>query len=148
MAPSASWHHRTYEFNEHLHFTNWFFYSCHSYITLPNFRLIHEIFTELRVELSFGMNKQSDECTEWRHYLSVPKVMITKMYYSDLWYDVNEDYHKVSTKRCTKSQNLNVSHLVLQLSLPNPLKPGVEFKMSANRRCSNYIWVINNFIAC
>ena len=25
MAPSASWHHRTYEFNEHLHFTNWFF---------------------------------------------------------------------------------------------------------------------------
>ena len=29
----------------------------------------------------------------------------------------------------TKSQNLNVSHLILLLSLPNPLKPGVESKM-------------------
>ena len=54
---------------------------------------------------------------------------------------------------CTKFQNLNVSHLVLQLSLPNPLKPGVESRMtrcswsSADRRCSNYISAINNFIA-
>ena len=31
--------------------------------------------------------------------------------------------------RCTKSQNLNVSRLVLQLSLPNPLKPGVKSRM-------------------
>ena len=29
----------------------------------------------------------------------------------------------------TKSQNLNVSRLVLQLSLPNPLKPGVKSRM-------------------
>ena len=28
--------------------------------------------------------------------------------------------------RCTKSQNLNISRLVLQLSLPNPFKPGVN----------------------
>ena len=28
-----------------------------------------------------------------------------------------------------KSQNLNVSHLVLQLSLPNPMKPGVKSRM-------------------
>ena len=36
-------------------------------------------------------------------------------------------------KCCNKSQNLNVSHLVSQLSVANPLKPGVR-------------WVINNFI--
>ena len=30
--------------------------------------------------------------------------------------------------RCTKSQTLNVSHLILQLSLPNPMKPGVKSK--------------------
>ena len=29
----------------------------------------------------------------------------------------------------TKSQNLNVSHLVLHLSLSNPLKPGVKLRM-------------------
>ena len=30
---------------------------------------------------------------------------------------------------CTKFQNLNFSRLVLQLSLPNPLNPGVKSKM-------------------
>ena len=37
-----------------------------------------------------------------------------------------KNYHKISNIRRTKFQNLNVSHLVLQLSLPNPLKPGVK----------------------
>ena len=35
-------------------------------------------------------------------------------------------YRKVSNIRRTKSQNLNDSCLVLQLSLPNRLKPGVK----------------------
>ena len=35
-------------------------------------------------------------------------------------------YHKISNKRCTKSQNLNVSRLCLQLSLRNILKPSVK----------------------
>ena len=38
-------------------------------------------------------------------------------------------YRKVSNIRCTKSQNLNDSRLVLQLALPNPLKPGVKSRM-------------------
>ena len=38
-------------------------------------------------------------------------------------------YSKTFNIRCTKSQNLNDSHLVLQLSLPNPLEPGVESRM-------------------
>ena len=61
---------------------------------------------------------------------------------------------QISSIRCTKSQNLNVSRLVLQLSLCNLLKSQVVSRewrcswSSADRRCSNYIWVINNFIAC
>ena len=38
-------------------------------------------------------------------------------------------YRKISNIRCTKSQNLNDSHLVLQLSLPCPLKSGVKSRM-------------------
>ena len=40
-----------------------------------------------------------------------------------------EKYRKISNLRCPKSLNLNVSHLVLQLSLPNVLKPGVKSGM-------------------
>ena len=35
-------------------------------------------------------------------------------------------YRKISDIRRIKFLNLNVSHFVLQLSLPNPLKPGVK----------------------
>ena len=38
-------------------------------------------------------------------------------------------YRQTSNIRRTKSQNLNVSLLVSQLSLPNPLKPGVKSRM-------------------
>ena len=38
-------------------------------------------------------------------------------------------YRKISNISRTKSQNLNVSRLVLQLSLPNPMKPGVKSRM-------------------
>ena len=50
-------------------------------------------------------------------------------------------YRKTSCISRTKSQNLNVSCILLQLSLLNPLKPGVKLTMKM------YIWVINNFIA-
>ena len=39
---------------------------------------------------------------------------------------VNNTYHKISDIRPTKSQNSNVSHLWLQLSLRNILKPSVK----------------------
>ena len=38
-------------------------------------------------------------------------------------------YRKTSNIRGTESPNLNVSRLVLQLSLPNPMKPGVKSRM-------------------
>ena len=39
------------------------------------------------------------------------------------------NYRQTSDIRRTKSQHLNVSRLVLQLSLPSPLKPGVKSRM-------------------
>ena len=60
-------------------------------------------------------------------------------------------YRQTSNMRRTKLHNLNVSRLVVQLSLPNRLKPIRKWTYrwsSAYRRCSKYIWVINNFIAC
>ena len=39
------------------------------------------------------------------------------------------NYHKISNIRRTKSQNLNVSHLFLQLSLRNILKPSIMWRM-------------------
>ena len=40
-----------------------------------------------------------------------------------------DTYRKTSNIRHTKYQNLNASRPVLQLSLPNPLKPGVKSRM-------------------
>ena len=39
------------------------------------------------------------------------------------------NYRQVSNIRSTQSPNIDVSCLVLQLSLPNPLKPGVKLRM-------------------
>ena len=38
-------------------------------------------------------------------------------------------YRKISNISRTESPNLNVPRLVLQLSLPNPMKPGVTSRM-------------------
>ena len=40
-----------------------------------------------------------------------------------------DNYRKISNIRRNRSQNLNDSHLALQSSLPNPLKPGVKSRM-------------------
>ena len=44
-------------------------------------------------------------------------------------YTVDDAYRKTSSISGTKSQNWNVSRLVLQLFLSNPLKPGVKSRM-------------------
>ena len=53
-----------------------------------------------------------------------------------------QSYRKISYIRRIKSQNSNDSRLVLQLSLPNSLKPCVKSRMKMN-----YTWIMNNFIA-
>ena len=40
-----------------------------------------------------------------------------------------KSYRQISNISSTKSQNLNVYRLVLQMPLPNPLKPGVKTRM-------------------
>ena len=61
-------------------------------------------------------------------------------------------YRQISSIERTTPQRLTLSRLGLQLSLPDPLRPGVKWKWrcswsSAGRRFSNYIWVISNCIA-
>ena len=54
--------------------------------------------------------------------------------WAELWFDI-----KLTVKsfiRHNVSQNLNVSHLVLQLSLCNILKPGVKSRMKIGAQCS------------
>ena len=43
--------------------------------------------------------------------------------------DVRLIYRKTSGISRTKSLNFTVSHVILQLPLPNPLKPGVKSSM-------------------
>ena len=63
-------------------------------------------------------------------------------------WDANTSYRQVSNIRHTNSQHLKDSRTVLQLSLPNTSKPEWRCSWSsAHRWCSNYIWVINNYIA-
>ena len=52
-----------------------------------------------------------------------------EMFYGRQWCINGTIYRKTSSIGRTKSQNLNVSNLVLQLSLLNPLKPGVKSRM-------------------
>ena len=40
-----------------------------------------------------------------------------------------KEYSQTANISHIKSQNLNVSSLILQLCLPNPLKPGVKLRM-------------------
>ena len=47
--------------------------------------------------------------------------------YTPNW--VVSTYRKTSSISRTKSQNLNVSRILLQLSSLNPLKPGVKLRM-------------------
>ena len=74
------------------------------------------------------------------------------MYRLKFW--LNDDtimtHRQTSNISCTKSQNVTPSHLVLLLSLHSLLTPGVKLSScswsSADKWCSNYIWVINNFL--
>ena len=59
-------------------------------------------------------------------------------------------YRKISNIRRPKSQDSNVSPLSLQFSIHWSQVLSGEWRCSwssADRRCSNYIWVINNLIA-
>ena len=72
------------------------------------------------------VNKSVYMCSGRAKHLSI-LVSFTFIFTSQI--DFILMYLKVSNIRRTKSQYFNDSHLVLQSSLPNPLKPGVKLRM-------------------
>ena len=50
-------------------------------------------------------------------------------YQTDGYDHIHHIYRKISNIGCTQNQNLNDSRLIMQLPLPNPLKPGVKSRM-------------------
>ena len=107
--------------------------------------------------LSRHLNSNTNYTTEY-HLVSAPSglkhppVLIYEQWHLVMFFQHGPIDCQISKLRCLKSKNLNVSHLILQASLRNLLKPGVSRKWrcswsSADRRCSNYIRVINNFSA-
>ena len=62
------------------------------------------------------------------------------------------EYRQISNISCTKSQNLNVSHLACSCLCPIHWSQVLSQEWrcswsSTGRRCSNYIWVFNKLIA-
>ena len=55
--------------------------------------------------------------------------VITHQYTNFSFTVVEVKYRQISNITRTQSPNINVSRLVLQLSLPNPMKPGVKLRM-------------------
>ena len=94
--------------------------------------------------------------SQWWHHGTSDDIMLTKQTGPVIQGPIEHSiaYITTITQFKTYSQTFDISgtkhqnyRLILQLSLPNPLKPGVKRWSSANRQCSNYIWVINNSIA-
>ena len=88
------------------------------------------------------VNIFNDDVMTWKHFLHYHTFVRGKHRWflwqrdsnMDLWwflwcYPEQIDYRKISNIRRTKSQNLNDPRLILQLSLPNQLKPGVKWTM-------------------
>ena len=59
-------------------------------------------------------------------YSSVRAAVIVQPVFSKILTIFCCEYYQISNIRCTIFQDLNVSRLVLQLSLPDSLEPGVE----------------------
>ena len=94
----------------------------------------------------FAIKWQQNQVTRQAHLHDLTPIIknISKWFawiHKKWWYNHNKTkhdktmsisnwiYRKISNIRRTKSPNLNVSRLVVQLSLPNPLKPDVKLRM-------------------
>ena len=108
---------------------------------------------------SFGtLSLLSVQHQAMKDYIACNKMINAKFYlqhtipiaHLNSWaiWEVYCKYRQISNIRCTKSKNLNVSRFVLQLSLCNKSQVlSGEWRCNWSQRCSNYIWVTNNFIA-
>ena len=102
---------------------------------------------QYRFYIIWNQNYPQIHLPDWQFYLPLA-----------IWavqYMLSPGCCQTSNTRCTKSQNLSVSRLVFQLS--SIALKSIEARCQVesedvvgactNRCCSNYIWVINNFIA-
>ena len=78
------------------------------------------LFPSDMIKVSFLL---SEDCSEKLHPDSRSLVHLIVAQTWSMLQDCLRTYHKVSYIRCIKSQILNYCRLVLQLSVPNPLKP-------------------------
>ena len=89
-------------------------------------------FSEIVIEIqTFFIEEKAFEkvVCEKAAILSLPQRVKTVLTDSPVALLSKTDYRETSNIRRTKHQNLNISRFVLQLSLPNPLKPGVKSRM-------------------
>ena len=74
---------------------------------------------------AFFQNTQNNWCNQKSIFIEkYPQIKTLKLKWYDNYTQIN--YRKISNIRRTKCQNLNDSRFVLQLSVPNPLKPSVK----------------------
>ena len=74
-------------------------------------------------------HSHSKSCTHLKSQPHLPgnNELIRTLLWSSQY--INPNYHLTSSIRCKKSKNLNASRFILQLSLPNILKPDVNTRM-------------------
>ena len=113
-------------------------YVYYSQVSPPSFYVVSTCFYRWMEPLSMNFSQLHQT------YSLVPSIQSLKT-----------SYHKISNIRRTKSENLSYCRLVLQLPLsclwPIHWSQVLSWEWrcswsSADRWCSNYIWVINNFI--
>ena len=68
------------------------------------------------------------------HFVIIIKLEVCCIIYLGLDKESQLYYRQASYIRRTESQNVNVSRLILQLSLPNPLKPGAKSLIKIQQR--------------
>ena len=90
---------------------------------------VRELRLELLQELLEHAIKKISESGQHRFMLLLAAQLFYSLSFTRSDGRSMDKYCKISNIRRTKSPNLNVSRLVVQLSLPNPMKPGVKLRM-------------------
>ena len=112
----------------------------------------------MRFYIQYSHNSNYDRTCNWQICRHTPSLLChelsltTKKPEHNVQHFTDDIYRKISNIRRTKSQNLNDSHLVLKSSLPNLWSQVLSQEWrcswsSADKRWSNYIWVIDSLIA-
>ena len=96
----------------------------HNVLVANDCCLLDPCFIQPKIFDPFNLNDEKD-------YIPCTDIDPDSCYYNELSFSIqmNSNYRQFSNIRRTQSQNIAVYRLVLLLSLPNPLKPGVKLRM-------------------